>query len=82
MNEQKLLERITINPQIFGGKAIVQGRRLAVEHVLGMLAVGDTPETILEGYPWLEKEDIQACLVYAHRLVAHERVEPFMETGT
>ena len=65
MNEQKLPERITVNPQIFGGKPIIRGRRLAVEHVLGMLAAGDTPETILEGYPWLEKEDIQACVVYA-----------------
>jgi uncharacterized protein (DUF433 family) len=54
-----------------------------VEHVLGMLAAGDTPETILEGYPWLEPEDIQACLAYAHKLVAHERVEPLiLNTGT
>jgi len=40
-----------------------------------MLAAGDRPETILEGYPWLKPEDIQACLVYAHRIVAHERVD-------
>jgi hypothetical protein len=38
MAEQKLLERITVNPNIFGGKPIIRGRRLAVEHVLGMLA--------------------------------------------
>jgi uncharacterized protein (DUF433 family) len=76
MDEVKLLERITVNPAIFGGKPIIRGRRLAVEHVLGMLAAGDTPDTILAGYPWLEPEDIRACLVYAHRLVAHERVEP------
>ncbi len=83
MDEKKLLERITVNPDIFGGKPILRGRRLAVEHVLGMLAAGDNPETILAGYPWLEKEDIQACLVYAHRLVGHERIEPlFMETGS
>jgi len=63
VDEQKLLTRITINPEIFGGKPIVRGRRLAVEHVLGMLAAGDTAETILEGYPWLEPEDVQACLV-------------------
>jgi len=69
------LDRIVVNPAIFGGKPIVRGRRLAVEHVLGMLAHGDTPETILDGYPWLEREDIQACLEYARRLVAHERVE-------
>jgi uncharacterized protein (DUF433 family) len=83
MDEQKLLERITVNPKIFGGKPVIRGRRLAVEHVLGMLAAGDAPETILQGYPWLEKEDIQACLVYAHRLVGHERVEPLIQnTGT
>ncbi|MCC3513556.1 MAG: DUF433 domain-containing protein [Microcoleus sp. PH2017_17_BER_D_A] len=78
MDAQKLLERITVNSQIFNGKPIIRGRRLAVEHILGMLAAGDTPETILEGYSWLEREDIQACLVYAHRLISHERVEPLL----
>ena len=82
MDEQNLLERITINPKIFGGKPIIRGRRLAVEHVLGMLAAGDSPEDILEAYDWLEEADIRACLVYARRLVGRERVEPFiMETG-
>ncbi len=78
MNEQELLKRITFNPKIFGGKPILRGRRLAVEHVLGMLAAGDTKETILEGYPWLEPDDIQACLLYAQRLVGHERIEPIL----
>lgn len=64
MDENKLLERITVNPRIFGGKPIIRGRRLAVEHVLGTLAAGDTTKTILEGYPWLEPEDVQACVVY------------------
>lgn len=76
MDEKKLLERITVNPSIFGGKSIIRRRRLAVEHVLSMLAAGDTIDTILEGYPWLEREDVLACLVYARRLVGHERVEP------
>ncbi len=75
MTENELLKRITINPAIFGGKPIIRGRRLAVEHVLGMLTAGDDFETLLEGYPWLEREDILACLAYAHRLVGHERVE-------
>lgn len=65
MDEQKLLDRITVNPDIFGGKPLIRGHRLAVEHVLGMLAEGDSPETILSGYSWLEPEDIRACLVYA-----------------
>lgn len=67
MDETKLIERITIDPAIFGGKPIIRGRRLAVEHVLGMLAAGDTPETILEGYKWLEMDDIRACLIYSSR---------------
>lgn len=75
MNENKLLERITFNPQIFGGKPIIRGRRLAVEHVLGMLAAGDSIDTILEGYPWMEPEDVQACLVYARRVVGKERID-------
>lgn len=74
-DEETLLRRITVNPGIFGGKPIVRGRRLAVEHVLGMLAAGDAPQDILEGYPWLEREDIQACLVYARRTVGNERIE-------
>lgn len=78
MDEIKLLERITVAPEIFGGKPIIRGRRLAVEHVLGMLAAGDTEETILKGYPWLEAADIRGCLLYAQRLVGHERVEPLM----
>lgn len=75
MDEDRLLERITVDQRIFGGKPIIRGRRLAVEHILGMLAAGDTAQTILEGYPWLEPEDIQACLVFARRMVGHERVE-------
>jgi uncharacterized protein (DUF433 family) len=78
MDEQKLLERITADPNIFSGKPIIRGRRLAVEHVLRMLALGDTPETLLEGYPWLEREDIQACQLYAARLIGRERVEPLV----
>ena len=78
MDEDKQWERITFNPDIFGGKPIVRGRRLAVEHVLGMLAAGDSVETILEGYPWLEADDVKACLAYARRVVGHERVEPLL----
>jgi uncharacterized protein (DUF433 family) len=66
-SEAQLLNRITVNPEIFGGKPITRGRRLAVEHVLGMLAAGDTQETLLKAYPWLEAEEIQACLLYEKR---------------
>jgi uncharacterized protein (DUF433 family) len=82
MSENDLLNRITVNPGIFGGKPIIRGRRLAVEHVLGMLAAGDSVETILSGYPWLVREDVLACIAYAHRLVEHERVEPMLTETT
>lgn len=75
MNDQELLSRITTNPKIFNGKPIIRGHRLAVEHVLGMLAAGDTIETLLEGYPFLELEDIQACLLYAQNLVKNVKPE-------
>ena len=83
MDEARLLERITVNPEIFAGKPIIRGHRLAVEHVLGMLAAGDSAATILENYPWLEREDLQACLVYARRIAANERIEPLtIEVGS
>ena len=75
-SEDALLARITTDPAIFGGKPIIRGHRLAVEHVLGMLAAGDPAETILQGYSWLEPDDIRACLVYARRVVGHERIDP------
>jgi uncharacterized protein (DUF433 family) len=50
MNEQKLLERITVNPAIFSGKPIIRGLRVAVEQILGMLAAGDSGGDILEFY--------------------------------
>jgi len=74
MNEDQLLERITLDPEIFQGKPIIRGMRIAVEHVLGMLAAGDTPERLLREYPFLEPADIRACLAYAHRSLAGEQV--------
>lgn len=81
MTEADLLARITVNPKIFGGKPIIRGHRIAVEHILGMLAAGDSPQAVLESYPYLEPEDIQACLVFARRLVGRERVEPAIDAA-
>ena len=75
-SETDLLRRIMSNPAIFGGKPIIRNRRLAVEHVLGMLAAGDAPEIVLQGYSWLEPHDIRTCLAYPRRLVGHARIEP------
>lgn len=72
--EMELLQRITTNSQIFGGKPIIRGMRMAVEHILGMLAAGDTIQRILQEYSFLEPEDIQACLLFAHRSVEGEQI--------
>ncbi len=69
-----LLERITVRADVFGGKPVIRDMRVAVEHVLGMLAAGDTVETTLLEYSLLEPKDIQACLLFAHRSIAGERV--------
>ena len=79
--ENDLLNRITVAPAIFGGKPVIRGHRLAVAHVLRMLAAGDDSQTILDGYPRLEPEDIEACLLYARRPVGPKRVEPFLATS-
>jgi uncharacterized protein (DUF433 family) len=82
MDDVRLLQRITYSPNILGGKPIIRGRRLAVEHVLGMLAAAHTQEDILQDFPWLEREDIQACLLYAARMVGRERLEPTLHEAS
>lgn len=74
MNSLDLLDRITVRSNVLGGKPIIRDMRIAVEHVLGMLAAGDDAETILAEYPILEPEDIRACLLFAHRSLAGEHV--------
>ena len=73
-DNSQLLTRITVRPEVFGGKPIIRDMRIAVEHILGKLAFGTTQEELLGDYPFLEPEDIQACLLYAYRSVAGERV--------
>ena len=83
-SDEELLARITVRGDVFGGKPIIRNMRMAVEHILGMLASGESAETILEEYGFLEAEDIQACLLFAHRSMSgeqvHERI-PVRETA-
>ena len=76
--EHELIKRITVRADVFGGKPIIRDMRISVEHVLGMLAAGDTAQEILREYPFLEPEDVQACLLFAHRSMAGERVHERM----
>jgi uncharacterized protein (DUF433 family) len=65
MNERQLLERISINPKVMVGKAVIKGTRLTVEYILNLLAHGSASEEILQEYEGLTQEDIQACLLFA-----------------
>ncbi len=58
-------KRITVDPNICGGKPIVRGLRFPASRLLGLLAAGETPDSILKSYPYLEKEDINEVLKYA-----------------
>jgi uncharacterized protein (DUF433 family) len=63
--QQALLERVTIIPGLMSGKPTIRGMRFPVGDILEMLASGMKQEEILEQHPSLEKEDIQAALLYA-----------------
>lgn len=68
-------ERITINPNVCTGKACIRGLRFPVSRLLGLLASGETKETILKAYPYLEAKDIDEALYYAVFLAEDETVE-------
>ncbi|MEK7794661.1 MAG: DUF433 domain-containing protein [Candidatus Hydrogenedentota bacterium] len=63
---------IELNPEVMVGKPVVKGTRLTVEHVVGLLAAGWPIEDILQGFPSLTRESIQACLAYALDLLESE----------
>lgn len=69
------LDRITINPKIFGGKPCIRGMRFPVSKVLDLLAAGMSQEEILSDYPYLEKEDIVQAIKYAAWILQEETVE-------
>ena len=76
MNEKILIRRIEINPDIMLGKAVIKGTRLPVELIVEKLAYGATPEEILMQYPFVEKNDIRAALLYAAIALKREEVYP------
>jgi len=72
----ELRQRITVDPKILGGKPTIRGLRISVEQILKALAAGVPQEDLLEDYPELEPEDIQAVLAYAAEQIAEEEVYP------
>jgi uncharacterized protein (DUF433 family) len=67
VNNEDLLERITINAKVMVGKPVIRGTRLTVEYILGLLAHGTSMEEIRLEYPGLEKDDVYACLLFASK---------------
>jgi uncharacterized protein (DUF433 family) len=74
-----LIERITLNPAVMGGKPCIRGLRVTVGTIVGLLASGTPRERILEAYPYLEPDDIDAALAYAAWRL-EERDEPLAVT--
>ncbi len=64
MSDVRLLERISVDPAVCGGKPCVRGHRIWVSLILGLLADGMSVAEILEDYPGLEEADIRACIAY------------------
>jgi uncharacterized protein (DUF433 family) len=59
------LTRITIDPEVMGGKPCIRGMRVTVGTIVGFIATGKTVEDVLEEYPYLEHEDVMEALSYA-----------------
>ena len=76
----KLLDRITVDPEVLAGKPIIRGLRISVEQILTALAAGVTAEALLHDYPELEPEDLRAALFYAAARISNEDVYP-VEVG-
>ena len=74
MIDMQLLNRITYNSEVMVGKPTIRGLRISVDQILKALAANIDIQDILSDYPELEREDIQAVLLYAGQLVEEERV--------
>ena len=76
MNNEALLERITVDPKVVTGKPVIKGTRLTVEFILNLLAHGATTAAILDEYKGLTTEDIQACLLFAGESLSRAEFMP------
>ncbi|GJM35273.1 MAG: hypothetical protein DHS20C18_42740 [Saprospiraceae bacterium] len=69
-------ERITLNPKVCKGRPTIRNMRFTVAQMLELLAGGMSVAEILEDYPYIEEEDIQACLAYAALVVNAKSIIP------
>jgi uncharacterized protein (DUF433 family) len=80
MSREKLLERISINPDICFGKPCIRGHRIWVSLILDFLANGASVEDILQDYPQLEESDIMACIAYGAEMSRERFVDIPLES--
>ncbi|HIJ38433.1 MAG TPA: DUF433 domain-containing protein [Rhodospirillaceae bacterium] len=69
------MSRITFDPDQCGGRPCIRGMRIRVKDVLDLLAAGESEEAILADYPYLQIEDIRACLAFAAAEIDHPVVQ-------
>ena len=72
----ELAKKIESNPSIMSGKPVIKGTRITVELIVRKLGEGATVDDLLDGYPNLKRDDIQAALIYAAESLAHEEYLP------
>jgi uncharacterized protein (DUF433 family) len=75
----ELLDRITSDPAICGGKPCIRGMRMRVLDIMQMMAGGDSVDDIVEAFPYIEREDVLACLAFAATRVEYPFVRAAAE---
>ncbi len=65
------MNNIEVNPEICNGKPVIKGTRITVQTILEFLGAGDSVEDLLDAYPTIKREDVNACIMYASRFMAN-----------
>lgn len=82
MNDDSLLQRITIDSAIMVGKPVVRGTRLTVEHILNLLGHGASMDEVVAEYPGLQASDVRACILFAGKALEDNSFVPFAGSPT
>jgi len=78
MKDEKLLERIVLDPKVMAGKPVIKGTRLTVDFILNLFAHGASEQEILDEYKGLTREDIQACFLFATKSLGNTEFMPLI----
>ena len=78
MTDQKLLERISVNPNVMTGKPVIHGTRLTVEYILNLLAHGQDTQEIVAEYDGLTPDDVRACILFASKTLENTFFMPLV----